>query len=64
MLKKAAGIVQGEDGDHKANQWTCELLAHALDTIIEGPAIPTVQVALLFDKKVRRDRVEIAGQYT
>src|SRR5215831_2235563 len=40
------------------------ILSHALHLIIEGPAVPAVDVALVLDKQVRRDRMKVARHHT
>ena len=39
-----------------------DVFGHALDLVVEGPAVPAVQVALVFEEKVRGNRVKLARQ--
>src|SRR5579864_7447418 len=38
------------------------VLGHTLDLIVVGPAIPTIEIALVLDKQIGGDGVELSGQ--
>jgi hypothetical protein len=39
-----------------------DVLGHALDLVVIGPAIPAIEVALVFDKQVSGDGVKLPGR--
>ncbi len=51
-------VVQPVDGA------TGYIFSHALDFVVIGPAVPAIEVALVFDKQIGGDRVELARKYS
>ena len=39
------------------------VLGHSLHSVIEGPAVSAIKIALVLDKQVRRNRMEVTRQY-
>jgi len=39
------------------------ILCHALDPVIEGPAIPAIDITLVLNEEIGSDWMEIAGHY-
>jgi hypothetical protein len=52
----AAMVIQPVDGTAR------DVFRHAFDFVVEGPTVPAVEVALVFDKEIGRDGMKLAGQ--
>jgi hypothetical protein len=53
----AAVVVQEIDGSAGG------VFGHAFDLVVVRPAVPAIEIALVFDEKIRGDRMEVAGQH-
>src|SRR5438445_12635778 len=40
-----------------------DIFRHALDLVVEGPAIPAVQVALVFNEEIGGDRMKLSWHH-
>src|SRR5215467_5830214 len=41
-----------------------DIFGHAFNAIVKGPAVPAIEIALVFNEKIGGDRMKVAGQHT